>query len=452
MRLPVRRMHHPKKPTNQILVVISLSSVYHTPNFFFRAAGITWRDMLTFWLPGDSFALHDMAQPKPEYPGKLLQAAAIAKPFQDSIQTEISERKEKQLSIPKLVGILAKPSPPSIAYAEWTAKACQAVGINFEIWKTWDDSEDVSETQEAESLQNFGLEADVEDLILAANRDKSVDGIMVYYPIFGGRQDTYLQQIVNPSKDVEGLNFFYCWNMYHNVRWIKPSQLGSAPGSTNEAELVASDAGAPEEENAPPGFCKSILPCTPLAVVKCLESVGVYDTSLPYGNRLHGKTITVINRSEVVGRPLAALLSNDGARVFSVDIDSIVEFSKRTDEANNTNYKKSSKVVQAHKENSSARLRPAHDVRSSPYKDPESCVRASDVVIGGVPSASYKVPTAWIKEGAVCVNFSSEKNFESDVRSRAAAYLPAIGKITVSMLQRNLLRLVAYKELASQQS
>ena len=70
--------------------------------------------MLTFWLPGDSFALHDMAQPKPEYPGKLLQAAAIAKPFQDSIQTEISERKEKQLSIPKLVGILAKPSPPPL--------------------------------------------------------------------------------------------------------------------------------------------------------------------------------------------------------------------------------------------------------------------------------------------------------------------------------------------------
>ena len=114
MRLPVPRMYHPKKPTNQILVVISLSSVYHTPNFFFRAAGITWRDMLTFWLPSDSFAFHDMAQPKPEYPGKLLQAAAIVKPFQDSIQTEISERKEKQLSIPKLVGILAQTSPPSI--------------------------------------------------------------------------------------------------------------------------------------------------------------------------------------------------------------------------------------------------------------------------------------------------------------------------------------------------
>ena len=228
--------------------------------------------------------------------------------------------------------------------------------------------------------------------------------------------------------------------------------LGSAPGTTNELELLNLDPNVGKDDKAPPGYAKSILPCTPLAVVKALESAGVYDSQLPYGDRLRGRTITVINRSEVVGRPLAALLSNDGARVFSVDIDSIVEFSKRTDEANNTNYKKSSKVVQAHKENSSARLRPAHDVRSSPYKDPESCVRASDVVIGGVPSASYKVPTAWIKEGAVCVNFSSEKNFESDVRSRAAAYLPAIGKITVSMLQRNLLRLVAYKELASQQS
>lgn len=165
-------------------------------------------------------------QPKPEYPGKLLQAVAIAKPFQESIEAEIGQRKDKNLPVPKLVGILAKPSPPSIAYAEWTRKACEAVGINFEIWKTWDD-EDLGKDAESklstpESLQNFGLEADVEDLILAANRDKSVDGIMVYYPIFGGRQDTYLQQIVDPRKDVEGLNFYYCWNLYHNVRWIQP--------------------------------------------------------------------------------------------------------------------------------------------------------------------------------------------------------------------------------------
>jgi methylenetetrahydrofolate dehydrogenase (NAD+) len=30
---------------------------------------------------------------------------------------------------------------------------------------------------------------------------------------------------------------------------------------------------------------------------------------------MHGKVATVINRSEIVGRPLAAMLANDGAKV-----------------------------------------------------------------------------------------------------------------------------------------
>lgn len=42
----------------------------------------------------------------------------------------------------------------------------------------------------------------------------------------------------------------------------------------------------------------------------------MYNTFLDYGKRLFGRRITVINRSEVVGRPLAALLANDGAEVY----------------------------------------------------------------------------------------------------------------------------------------
>ena len=53
---------------------------------------------------------------------------------------------------------------------------------------------------------------------------------------------------------------------------------------------------------------KCIVPCTPLAIIKCLEYVNVYDKSLEIGSQLKGKTISIINRSEVVGRPLAALL------------------------------------------------------------------------------------------------------------------------------------------------
>ena len=71
---------------------------------------------------------------------------------------------------------------------------------------------------------------------------------------------------------------------------------------------------------------KCIIPCTPLAIVKILEHVGAYNSILEYGNRLHGRIITIMNRSEVVGRPLAALLANDGAKVYSVDISGIMEF------------------------------------------------------------------------------------------------------------------------------
>jgi hypothetical protein len=56
-----------------------------------------------------------------------------------------------------------------------------------------------------------------------------------------------------------------------------------------------------------------------------------------------------------------------------------------------------------------------------------------------VPSASYKFPTELIREGAICINFSSDKNFDNAaVKERAAIYVPAIGKVTIAMLLRNL--------------
>ena len=80
----------------------------------------------------------------------------------------------------------------------------------------------------------------------------------------------------------------------------------------------------------------------------------------------------------------------------------------------------------------------------------EDCVRDADIVVEAsrLPAPEPLLRTEWIKRGAVCVNFSSEKNFKPDVRTRASMYLPAIGKTTIAMLQRNLLRLVEYRELS----
>jgi methylenetetrahydrofolate dehydrogenase (NAD+) len=162
---------------------------------------------------------------------------------------------------------------------------------------------------------------------------------------------------------------------------------------------------------------KSVLPCTPLAVVKVLEYLRVYHSGLEYGNRLFGHTITVINRSEVVGRPLAALLANDGAKVYSVDIDGVQLFTR-------------GKGITNHK----------HEVHEVKGWKVEDCLPLSDVVISGVPGPSYKVDTRLIRDGAVCINFSSEKNFDiNTVKQHAAFYVPAIGKVTIAVLLRNLL-------------
>ena len=67
---------------------------------------------------------------------------------------------------------------------------------------------------------------------------------------------------------------------------------------------------------------------TSVCTTNCLRTVTVhvgeykvYSSANQALTPLRSKVITVINRSEVVGRPLGALLANDGARVLSVDID-----------------------------------------------------------------------------------------------------------------------------------
>jgi len=155
-----------------------------------------------------------------------------------------------------------------------------------------------------------------------------------------------LQQITSVTKDVEGLSHKYLFNMYQNIRYLDPHTKAQ----------------------------KCLLPCTPLAVIKILEHIGVYNSILPYGNRLFGKTITIVNRSEIVGRPLAALLANDGANVFSVDITGVQNYTRG--------------VGIKHKQ---------HQVHDIELKLEDVAVR-SDVIITGVPSKAYKFPVELVKE------------------------------------------------------
>ncbi|CAO3600269.1 unnamed protein product [Absidia cylindrospora] len=299
---------------------------------------------------------------------KTVLASKVSASFREQMKKDIKERN----ICPKLVGFLANDNPAAKKYAEWTAKTCAETGVAFELRKV--------------------NKQDLEEKITEANEEKEVNGIMVYYPVFGGKQDLYLQSCVSTLKDVEGLCHKFVYNVYHNVRYM------------DESETM-----------------KCIIPCTPLACVKILEFVGVYNTVLPYGNRLYGRTITVINRSEIVGRPLAAMLANDGAKVYSVDVNGIQVFTR----------------------GSGIKLT-AHKVEDIDAKV-EDVVPLSDVVITGVPTPKYKMPTSLLKEGVIAINFSSSANFEDDIKSKASIFVPSVGKVTVAMLERNLLRLHDYQ-------
>mmetsp|Transcript_8731 Transcript_8731/g.24075 ORF Transcript_8731/g.24075 Transcript_8731/m.24075 type:complete len:317 (+) Transcript_8731:65-1015(+) len=289
----------------------------------------------------------------------LLNSTEVATVFDQEIKDAIAKG-----SAVKIVGILANDDKEARMYANMTKKACERVGIQYELRET--------------------TRLDLEEKVIEANDDPSVHGILIYYPVFGGQMDDYIQNIVSIKKDVEGMNYRYRFALYHNERFIEPGK-------------------------------RAIVPCTPLACVKIIEHAGTYDRSKPVGKQLEGKVVTVINRSEIVGRPLAAMLANDGAFVYSVDITGILTYS-------------------------AGRLPGTIKVAETDIAR-DDALRKSDVVVSGVPSASFQVPTECLKQGVVCINFAPQCNFDKEKVKEIGTLCPAIGKVTIAMLQRNLVRL-----------
>lgn len=96
--------------------------------------------------------------------GVLLKADPIAKTYRDEIKAALAASPQP----PKLIGILSTSSAPSRFYAKFTKKQCEDLGVEFvlkQIGAAADPSLDEGEG--------------VEDAIIEANNDDSIDGIMV---------------------------------------------------------------------------------------------------------------------------------------------------------------------------------------------------------------------------------------------------------------------------------
>ena len=243
--------------------------------------------------------------------------------------------------------------------------------------------------------------SDVEQVIREANDRTDVHGILVYYPIFRERNsrgpyknrltgvyykshDDYLRDIVCSSKDVEGLSHEY------NARYLFRRASRDKKNQLSSEDLQ-----------------RVVYPCTALSVYKILQSIHDQPSWTD-------TTVTIINRSEIMGRPLAAMLANiGGAHVYSVDADSVLQF------------------------------RPGGRLRRVTHKSWQECLSESSIIVSGVPSSSFRLPLEFVHPGTTVVNVSEFENVceEEILDIPGVKFIPQVGKVTVAALEQNLISL-----------
>jgi 5,10-methylene-tetrahydrofolate dehydrogenase/methenyl tetrahydrofolate cyclohydrolase len=287
----------------------------------------------------------------------IIDPAEFARAYVDEVREEVA-----RIGVPiRVVGLMARNDEPSLAYARATRRKFDEIGIDYEL----------------RPVARLELESEIQ----RANDDPGVHGIFIYFPIFHNEQDVYLRNLVDYRKDIEAGTHYWTRKLYANERYAREDDRSQ----------------------------KAVLPCTPLAVIKLLTGAGVYPEGVE--RPIQGKTVTIFNRSEVNGRPLAVMLANDGARVYSFDLNGPLLFEN-----------------------------------ARPYEteiDRSGALASSDIVVTGVPSVSFdRIRASELKPGVVAVNFSSYQNFADDAASVCSVFIPRVGPMTVAMVMRNTVRLV----------
>ncbi|MGE3859008.1 MAG: bifunctional 5,10-methylenetetrahydrofolate dehydrogenase/5,10-methenyltetrahydrofolate cyclohydrolase [Nitrososphaeraceae archaeon] len=153
---------------------------------------------------------------------------------------------------PCLATILVGDNPASLIYVRNKHRACSEVGI---------------ETKD-NTINSSISENDLIDLISSLNADQTIHGILLQLPLPAQINQFNVINTINPKKDVDGLTY-------------------------NNAGLLFNKRSA-------------FVPCTPLGVMELLKY---------YNIETKGKDVVIVNRSILVGKPIAMLLLDKDATV-----------------------------------------------------------------------------------------------------------------------------------------
>jgi methylenetetrahydrofolate dehydrogenase (NADP+)/methenyltetrahydrofolate cyclohydrolase len=183
--------------------------------------------------------------------GKKIDGLEVAKSVKERVKKAVDELKSQGVQ-PCLATILVGDNPASATYVKNKHKACEEVGI---ITKDHTPSASISQKE-------------INDLIDSLNNDSKVHGILVQLPLPEQLDEFTTTSRISPIKDVDGLT-------PHNVGLL----------SMGKAILKA---------------------CTPSGIMEMFDY---------YNIDLQGKNVVMINRSNLIGKPLHHLLLEKNATV-----------------------------------------------------------------------------------------------------------------------------------------
>lgn len=184
--------------------------------------------------------------------GVWLEGKPLADKIREEVRREVALCHQTKGAVPGLVGILVGDNPASQSYLRMKEKACQVLGLYGRVLSL-----------PAGTPRNE-LRAIIQDL----NTQDAVDGILVQLPLPKGFDPFEVVSWIDPEKDVDG---------------IHPYNLG----------LLLQNLPGPRA-------------CTPLGVLELIKSTGT---------AIEGKDVVVIGRSLIVGKPLAAMITNENGTV-----------------------------------------------------------------------------------------------------------------------------------------
>ena len=275
---------------------------------------------------------------------QLIDGKLISQQIKDELKEEVAQFKAEGIDI-CLAVIQVGNDPASSIYVRNKKKACAYIGVESRSYEL------PEETSEEELIK----------LVEELNADESVNGILVQLPVPDHIDEDKIIRTISPDKDVDGFH---------------PASVG---------RLWIGE--------------KGFLSCTPAGIIQLLKRSNI---------SIEGKECVIIGRSNIVGKPMAALLLRENGTVT---------------------------------------------VAHSRTKDLKEVAKRADILIVAIGKERF-ITSEYVKEGAVVIDVGMHRDEANhlcgdvdfaDVEPHSSAITPVpggVGPMTIAMLMNNCVETV----------